>query len=63
VKRHSVRGAIVGPEAVSGAWLEAAAGAVLTGLRIIVECESAQAPGVVEIVRGAGVLVGERRAL
>lgn len=62
VKRHSVRGVIAGPEAASGDWLEAAAGTLLTGLRMIVESETAQPPGVVELVRGAGVLVGERRS-
>jgi len=63
VKRHTVRGAIVGSGAAGGAWLEAAAGTVLSGLRIIVESEAAQPPGVVALVRGAGVLVGERRSI
>ena len=61
VKRHSCRGAIVGADAAAEPWLSAAAGTVLNGLRVIVEAEAAQPAGVVEIVRGAGMVVGERR--
>ena len=62
VKRHSVRGAVVGADAAADPWLAASVAAVLTGLRVVVESEAAQPAGVVELVRGAGVLVGERRA-
>jgi hypothetical protein len=61
VKRNSMRGAVVGAEA-SDAWLDAAVQAVLPGLRLIVEDERAAVPGTVELVRGVGILVTERRA-
>ncbi|HEY2805494.1 MAG TPA: Trm112 family protein [Gemmatimonadales bacterium] len=62
IRRQSVRAAIVGADAAGGAWLEGAAAAVLAGLRIIVEDEHAEPKGFVELMRGAGVYIGERRA-
>jgi hypothetical protein len=61
VKRHSMRGVVVGPDAAGGPWLEAALGALLPGLRAVIESESAQPQGLAELARGAGVLVGEKR--
>ena len=61
VKKHSCRGAIIGTDAAGEPWLGAAAGTVLNGLRVVVESEQARPPGVVEVVRGAGVVVGEKR--
>lgn len=62
LRRHMVRAAIVGADVARGAWLERAAASVLTGLRLIVEDERAEPPGFVELARGAGVYVGEKRA-
>lgn len=61
VRRHSVRGVVVGADAAVEPWLRAAIDTVLTGLRIVVEDEATHPAGVVHIARGAGVFVGERR--
>ena len=61
VKRHSVRAVVVGSDAALEPWLSAAVAALLTGLRVIVEDEAAAPAGVVELARGAGVFVGEKR--
>lgn len=62
LKQPSVRGALVGQEAAAEPWLTEAAAVVLPGLRIVVEREDAGVAGVIELARGAGVFVGERRA-
>ena len=46
---------------LGGVEVGAAVGALLTGLRVIVEDEAAAPAGVVELARGAGVFVGEKR--
>jgi len=61
IRRHSVRAAILGADAAADPWLAAAAAALLPGLRMIVEDEAAQPPGIVDLARGAGVVVGEKR--
>ena len=61
VRQRTVRAAIVGP-GLDADWLERAAGAVLHGLRIIVEDEAARPPGFALLARGAGVFVGEKRS-
>jgi hypothetical protein len=61
VKRHCLRAVVVGSDAALEPWLSAAVGTLLTGLRIIVEDEDAAPAGVVELARGAGVFVGEKR--
>jgi uncharacterized protein YbaR (Trm112 family) len=62
VRRHMVRAAIVGADVARSAWLEGAAASVLTGLRLVVEDERAEPRGFVELARGAGVFVGEKRS-
>lgn len=62
VRHQSVRGAVVGADALEGRWLEGAVGSVLNGLRVVIEDESAEPAGVVTIARGAGIVVGEKRA-
>ncbi len=62
IRRHSLRAVIVGADVAGGPWLAAAADALLTGLRIIVEDEGTAPPGIVELARGAGLFVGEKRA-
>jgi hypothetical protein len=61
-RRHSVRGAVLGADAAREPWLAGAVGSVLHGLRVIVEDEAAEPDGLVTIARGAGILVGEKRA-
>ena len=63
IKAHSVRAVVVGADAAGPAWLEPSLAALLTGLRVVVESESVQPAGIVELMRGAGVSVGEKRAL
>lgn len=63
IKAHSVRAVVVGADAAGPAWLEPALAAVLTGLRVVIESESVHPAGVVELMRGAGVFVGEKRSL
>jgi uncharacterized protein YbaR (Trm112 family) len=62
VKRHSMRAVVVGRDASEGPWLAAALGTLLPGLRAVIEDQDANPAGLVELARGAGVLVGERRA-
>jgi hypothetical protein len=52
----------VGRDASEGPWLAAALGTLLPGLRAVIEDQDANPAGLVELARGAGVLVGERRA-
>jgi hypothetical protein len=61
IKRHSVRAVVVGSDASGEPWLSAAVETLLPGLRVIVEDEAAAPAGVVELARGAGVFVGEKR--
>jgi len=61
VKRHCVRAVVVGSDAALEPWLSGAVDALLPGLRVIVEDEAAAPAGVVELARGAGVFVGEKR--
>jgi uncharacterized protein YbaR (Trm112 family) len=62
VRRSSMRGVVVGSDAAREPWLGAAAFTLLSGLRLVVEDEHAEPPGIVSLARGAGVFVGERRA-
>ena len=61
VKRQSMRAVVVGRDASEGPWLAASLGTLLPGLRAVIEDEDAQPGGLVELARGAGVLVGEKR--
>ena len=61
VKRHSMRAVVVGRDASEGPWLAAALGTLLPGLRAVIEDQDANPAGLVELARGAGVLVGEWR--
>ncbi|MEZ4457678.1 MAG: hypothetical protein R2882_14185 [Gemmatimonadales bacterium] len=59
LKSRSMRGAIVGADHGSDpAWVQAAAGAVLPGLRVIVEGPTAAPPGVEILAETDGVWVG-----
>jgi hypothetical protein len=61
VRRQAVRAVVVGADATGEPWLNAATGSVLNGLRMIVEDEAAEPAGMLELARGAGIFVGERR--
>ena len=61
-RQMSIRAGILGSDVASGAWLEGASASVLPGLRLIVEDENAQAPGMADLARGAGIVVGERQS-
>ena len=61
IRRRSVRAVIVGADAAMEPWLAASVGALLPGLRVVIEDESVEPDGVFALARGAGVLVGERR--
>jgi hypothetical protein len=62
IKRHCVRAVVVGSDVPLESWLPSAVAALLTGLRVIVEDETAEPAGVVGLARGAGVFVGEKRS-
>jgi len=62
VKRASMRGVVVGADAAREPWLSAAASTLLSGLRMVVEDADAAPPGIAVLARGAGALVGEKRA-
>ena len=61
VKSSWMRGVALGADCAAGPWLAEGVRLVLDGLRVVVESESAEVPGVVEMARGAGVVVWERR--
>ncbi len=61
VRRHSVRAVVVGAAMAVEPWLSAAAGALLPGLRLVVEGDGELPGGVDELARGAGLVVGEKR--
>jgi hypothetical protein len=62
LRSRSVRAAVVGADAAQTPWLDASVQAVLPGLRVIVEDEAAAPAGIEMMARGAGILVGEKRA-
>lgn len=62
VRRASTRGVVVGSDAAGEPWLAAAALTLLPGLRMVVEDEQAEPPGILALARGAGAFVGEKRA-
>ena len=62
VKARSVRAVVVGSDVATGPWLDSSVAALLPGLRIVVEDESARPAGIAPLAVGGGVLVGEKRA-
>lgn len=62
VKAHSVRSVVLGADYAAEPWLSDGVRALLNGLRLVVEDEHAGPEGIVELARGAGVFVGEKRA-
>jgi hypothetical protein len=56
-----VRGVVLGADCVAEPWLAEGVRVLLHGLRLVAEDERASPAGIVELARGAGVLVGEKR--
>ena len=61
IKTAQVRGVVLGADCVAEPWLAEGVRVLLHGLRLVAEDERASPPGIVELARGAGVLVGEKR--
>jgi hypothetical protein len=61
VKSSWMRGVVLGAGCMEAPWPAEGARLVLGGLRLVVESEAAEVPGLVELARGAGVTVWERR--
>ena len=62
VKSSWMRGVVLGADAVAAPWPAEAARLLLDGLRLVVEREAVEVPGLVEVARGAGVTVCEKRS-
>lgn len=62
LKSSWMRGVVLGADCAGEPWLGEGVRTLLDGLRLVVEDEAAEVPGVVEMARGAGVSVWERRA-
>ena len=61
LKRSCLRGAVVGADlGAEPAWVEAAARAVLPGLRVVIEGPAREVSGVEVLASGGGVWVGQR---
>jgi uncharacterized protein YbaR (Trm112 family) len=61
IKSAQVRGVVLGADCVAEPWLAEGVRVLLHGLRLVAEDERASPAGIVELARGAGVLVGEKR--
>lgn len=61
IKTAQVRGVVLGADCVAEPWLAEGVRVLLHGLRLVTEDERASPTGIVELARGAGVLVGEKR--
>ncbi|MFI5206876.1 MAG: Trm112 family protein [Gemmatimonadales bacterium] len=60
VRARSVRAVVLGADVAAGPWLESSVAALLRGLRIVIEDESASPGGVTRLAAGGGVFVGEK---
>jgi uncharacterized protein YbaR (Trm112 family) len=60
IRARSVRAIILGAEVATGPWLESSVAALLPGLRIVIEDESASPAGITRLAAGGGVFVGEK---
>jgi len=61
LKTASVRAVALGADLAGEPWLGEALRVLLPGLRLAVEDERASSAGLMELARGAGLLVGEKR--
>jgi hypothetical protein len=62
LKTRSVRAVALGQDLAAPAWQEEAARVVLPGLRIVIENDAAEPEGIEVLMRGGGLLVGQKRA-
>lgn len=62
VKSSWMRGVVLGADCSAAPWPAEGARLLLDGLRVVVEHESADVPGLVVMARGAGVTVCEKRS-
>lgn len=62
VKTQSVRAVVLGADHAAEPWVSDGVRVLLNGLRLVVEDERASLAGIAELARGAGILVGEKRA-
>lgn len=62
VKTQSVRAVVLGADYAAEPWVSDGVRVLLKGLRLVVEDERASLAGIAELARGAGILVGEKRA-
>jgi uncharacterized protein YbaR (Trm112 family) len=60
VRVRSVRAVVLGADVAAGPWLESSVAALLPGLRIVIEDESASPVGITRLAAGGGVFVGEK---
>ena len=61
VRTGVVRGVVLGADCAAEPWLAEGVRVLLHGFRFVAEDERASPTGIVELARGAGVLVGEKR--
>jgi len=61
VRTAVVRGVVLGADCAAEPWLAEGVRVLLHGLRFVAEDERASPTGIVELARGAGVVVGEKR--
>jgi uncharacterized protein YbaR (Trm112 family) len=62
IRSRSVRAVVLGADVARDPWLAAGIGALLPGLRLVVEDGSVDPAGVTPLATGGGVFVGEKRA-
>lgn len=62
LKSQSVRAAVLGADCAGAPWLEEGVRVLLPGLRLVVEDDTAEPERIETLARGAGLLVGEKRA-
>ncbi len=60
IRARSVRALVLGADVATGSWLESSVAALLPGLRIVIEDESASPAGITRLAAGGGVFVGEK---
>lgn len=62
LRTRSVRAVALGQDVATGAWVAEAVRTLLPGLRLVVENQTAEPQGVEVLVRGSGLLVGQKLA-
>ena len=62
LRSHALRAVALGRDAAMAAWQAEAVRVLLPGLRVVIEDDLAEPPGVAVLARAGGVLVGEKRS-